>query len=90
MPTNLNYLRKVNMCTDPLKKLRLLKIRLFNTKDMLETTTAELEESLEKLNNANLRLQKAAQRARMVAKQAELNEALINHIIENGLPDHLK
>lgn len=87
----MNYLkRKVNMYVDPLKKLRLLKVRLFNAKDILDTTTAELEKSLEKLNNANLRLQKAAQRARMVAKQAELNEALINHIIENGLPDHLK
>lgn len=78
------------MYVDPLKKLRLLKIQLFNTKDVLETKTSELEESLEKLNNANLRLQKAAQRARMVAKQAELNKALINHIIKNGLPDHLK
>lgn len=73
-----------------LKNLRLSKAHLFHASDMLETKIAEMEASLERLNNANLRLQKAAQRARMVAKQAELNEALINHIIENGLPDHLK
>jgi len=70
--------------------LRLLKTRLFHVRDMLETKTDEIERSLEKLNNANLRLQKAAKRARMIAKQAELNETLINHIVEHGLPDHLK
>lgn len=70
--------------------LRLLRTHLFRTRDMLETKTAEIERNLEKLNKANLRLQKAAKRARMIAKQAELNEALIKHIEEHGLPDHLK
>ncbi len=73
-----------------LVNLRLSRAHLFFANDMLETKIAEMETSLERLNNANLRLQKAAQRARMVAKQAELNEALIKDIIENGLPDHLK
>lgn len=70
--------------------LRLLKTNLFRASDMLETKTAELERSLEKLNDANLQLQKAAERARMIAKQAEINEALIKHIEEHGLPDYLK
>lgn len=71
-------------------QLRLSRAHLYFANDMLETKIAEIETSLEKLNTANLRLQKAAQRARMIAKQAELIEALINHIVENGLPDHLK
>jgi len=70
--------------------LQISRADLFFANDMLETKIAEMETSLERLNNANLRLQKAAQRARMVAKQAELNEALIKDIVENGLPDHLK
>ena len=73
-----------------LKDLRLSKTRLFHENDILETKVSEIETSLEKLNYANLRLQKLAERARMVAKQAELTEALINHIVEYGLPDHLK
>ena len=78
------------MYTDQLKELRLLRTRLFHESDMLETTIAKIETSLERLNNANLRLQKAEQRIRMIAKQAEINEALIKDIIENGLPNHLK
>ncbi|KKL12009.1 hypothetical protein LCGC14_2540070 [marine sediment metagenome] len=78
------------MYTDQLKELRLLRTRLFHESDMLETTIAKIETSLERLNNANLRLQKAEQRIRMFAKQAEINEALIKDIIENGLPNHLK
>ncbi len=78
------------MYTDRLKELRLLKTRLFHESDMLETIIIKLETSLEKLNDTNLKLQNAAQRARMIAKQAELTEALIKHIEENGLPDHLK
>ncbi len=73
-----------------LKDLRLSRTRLFHENDILETKTAELERNLEKLNNANLKLQKLAKRARMIAKQAELNEALIKHIEEHGLPDYLK
>lgn len=70
--------------------LGLLKTHLFRATDMLETKVVEIERSLEKLNDANLRLQKLAEQARMIAKQAELNEALIKHIEEHGLPDHLK
>jgi len=70
--------------------LRISRADLFFANDMLETKIAEMETNLERLNNANLRLQKAAQQARMVAKQAELTEALIKNIEENGLPDHLK
>ncbi len=73
-----------------LKNLRLSRARLFHENDMLETKTAELKRNLEKLNNANLRLQKLAGRARMIARQAEINEALIKHIEEHGLPDYLK
>ncbi len=73
-----------------LVKLRLSRAHLFFANDMLETKIVEIEINLERLNNAKLRLQKAAQRARMVAKQAELTEILIKNIIENGLPDHLK
>jgi len=67
--------------------LRISRARLFHANDILETKIAELEASLEMLNKVNLRLQRATQRARMVAKQAELTEALIKHIEENGLPD---
>lgn len=63
---------------------------MFFVNDILETKVSEIETSLEKLNDANLRLQKLAEKARMVAKQAELTEALIKNIVENGLPDHLK
>lgn len=70
--------------------LRLLKTHLFRTRDILETKIAEIERNLEKLNDANLRLQKLAKQARMIAKQAEINEALIKHIEEHGLPDYLK
>lgn len=70
--------------------LRLLKTHLFRTRDILETKIAEIERNLERLNEANLQLQKAAKRARMIAKQAEINEALIKHIEEHGLPDYLK
>ena len=73
-----------------LKDLRLSRTRLFHENDILETKISEVEASLEKLNNANLRLQRLAARARMIAQQAELTEALIKHIKEHGLPDHLK
>ena len=70
--------------------LRISRARLFSINDILETKHSEIETSLEKLNDANLRLQKLAKKARMIAKQAELTEALIKHIEEHGLPDHLK
>ncbi|KKK76522.1 hypothetical protein LCGC14_2862800 [marine sediment metagenome] len=73
-----------------LKNLRLSRTRLFHENDILETKISEVEINLEKLNDANLRLQKLAGRARMIAQQAELTEALIKHIEEHGLPDHLK
>ncbi len=73
-----------------LNDLRLSRTRLFHASDILETKISEVETNLEKLNDANLRLQKLAMRARMIAQQAELTEALIKHIEEHGLPDHLK